>query len=530
MSYVALYRKFRPLTFDEVKGQDAIVTTLKNQVMNDHIQHAYLFSGTRGTGKTSVAKILARAVNCEHPVDGNPDNTCPVCEEILAGSSMNVVEIDAASNNGVDNIREIIDQVQYRPTSGRYKVYIIDEVHMLSQGAFNALLKTLEEPPEYVIFILATTEASKIPLTITSRCQRYDFRRIDLSTMTDHLTALLEKEGAEAEEKALRYLARAADGSFRDALSLLDQCLSFHPEGILTYDQVLKALGASGPDQVRALTSALSKGSVTAALSVFEEMIGAGKEIGQIVTDLIWHLRDLLLLQKTDDAGSELIEATSEQLLMLKEDAAALPQAFLMRSIRLLSNLLNDLRHASNKRTLTEIAIIRLATPSTEQDAESLTERIRMLEEEVEELRRTGISAPLYRDEAPPEAAMPEPEEEEESGPAAPEDLQTIRAEWNRIVADVTDGFKKQMLAEAIPKFNGRNHDNKLYLEFRDENAERCVRDEGLKQALVDLIRRRYKKDVEIEMHLAKESPAGLRTIRIEEQLKRIKMPVMKEE
>ena len=244
MSYTALYRKFRPDTFSEVKGQDAIVTTLKNQIRADRIGHAYLFCGTRGTGKTSVAKIFARAVNCEHPVDGNPCGECKTCRDIAAGRSMNVIEIDAASNNGVDNIREIRDEVAYSPAEGKYKVYIIDEVHMLSIGAFNALLKTLEEPPSYVIFILATTEAQKIPVTILSRCQRYDFKRITQEEIAGRLRELLEREQIEAEEKAIRYIARKADGGMRDALSLADQCISFYLGEKLTYD--LPAAGCGG--------------------------------------------------------------------------------------------------------------------------------------------------------------------------------------------------------------------------------------------------------------------------------------------
>ena len=248
MSYTALYRKFRPAEFEDVKGQDHIITTLKNQIKADRIGHAYLFCGTRGTGKTTVAKIFAKAVNCEHPVDGSPCGECTMCKNIAAGTSMNVIEIDAASNNGVDNIREIREEVSYRPTEGRYKVYIIDEVHMLSIGAFNALLKTLEEPPEYVIFILATTEAHKIPITILSRCQRYDFKRITIDTIAARLDELMKKEQVEVEEKAIRYIAKAADGSMRDALSLLDQCIAFYLGQKLTYDHVLEVLGAVDTD------------------------------------------------------------------------------------------------------------------------------------------------------------------------------------------------------------------------------------------------------------------------------------------
>ena len=248
MSYTALYRKFRPVEFEDVKGQEHIITTLKNQIEANRIGHAYLFCGTRGTGKTTVAKIFAKAVNCEHPVNGSPCGECAMCRSIAAGTSMNVIEIDAASNNGVDNIREIREEVAYRPTEGKYKVYIIDEVHMLSIGAFNALLKTLEEPPEYVIFILATTEVHKIPITILSRCQHYDFKRISIETITDRMRDLMQEEQVEVEEKALRYVAKAADGSMRDALSLLDQCIAFYLGQKLTYDNVLEVLGAVDTD------------------------------------------------------------------------------------------------------------------------------------------------------------------------------------------------------------------------------------------------------------------------------------------
>ena len=295
MSYTALYRKFRPQNFEDVKGQEHIVTTLKNQIKADRIGHAYLFCGTRGTGKTTIAKILAKAVNCEHPIDGSPCNECPTCRAINAGASMNVVEIDAASNNGVDNIREIREEVAYRPTQGRYKVYIIDEVHMLSAGAFNALLKTLEEPPSYVIFILATTEVHKIPITILSRCQRYDFKRITVDTIADRLRELMEKEGNDVEDKAIRYIAKAADGSMRDALSLLDQCIAFYLGEKLTYEKVLENLGAVDTDVFSRLLREILSQHTSQAIKILEDLIIRGRELGQFVTDFIWYLRNLLL-------------------------------------------------------------------------------------------------------------------------------------------------------------------------------------------------------------------------------------------
>ena len=313
MSYTALYRKFRPSTFEDVKGQDHIVTTLKNQIRADRIGHAYLFCGTRGTGKTTIAKILARSVNCEHPVDGSPCKECPTCKAILAGVSTNVIEIDAASNNGVDNIREIREEVAYRPTQGRYKVYIIDEVHMLSTGAFNALLKTLEEPPSYVIFILATTEANKIPVTILSRCQRYDFRRITIDTIAARLSELMEKEGVDVEEKAIRYVAKAGDGSMRDALSLLDQCIAFYLGQKLTYDKVLEVLGTVDTEIFSQMLRTILAGDVTGSIRTLETLLNRGKELGQFVTDFTWYLRNLLLVKSADET-EELLDVSTENL------------------------------------------------------------------------------------------------------------------------------------------------------------------------------------------------------------------------
>ena len=337
MSYTALYRKFRPSTFDQVKGQDHIVQTLKNQINANRIGHAYLFCGTRGTGKTSVAKIFAKAVNCEHPVDGSPCNECETCRGITNGSAMNVIEIDAASNNGVDNIRQIRDEIQYSPSSGKYTVYIIDEVHMLSIGAFNALLKTLEEPPAYVIFILATTEPHKIPITILSRCQRYDFKRISIDTIAARLSELMEKESIEVEDKAIRYVAKAADGSMRDALSLLDQCIAFYLGQKLTYDNVLDVLGAVDNEIFSRLTRSVIDSDVTTSLNILDEIIMQGREPGQFVNDFIWYLRNLMLIKTSDDDEiMEVIDASAERIEALKEEAQMVNVDVIMRYIRII--------------------------------------------------------------------------------------------------------------------------------------------------------------------------------------------------
>lgn len=389
MSYTALYRKWRPSTFDEVKGQDNIVTTLKNQVINDRIGHAYLFCGTRGTGKTSVAKILAKAVNCAHPVDGNPCGECEVCRAVAAGASMNVIEIDAASNNGVDNIREIKEEVAYPPTQGRFKVYIIDEVHMLSIGAFNALLKTLEEPPAYVIFILATTEAHKIPITILSRCQRYDFKRISIDTISARLSELMVAEDISADERALRYVAKAADGSMRDALSLLDQCLAFYMGQELRYENVLEVLGAVDTEVFSDFFRGIVAGDAIGLIHKLEKIIIDGRDLSQFVSDFTWYLRNLMLLQSQTDA-SHVLEMSEENMKLLKEDAKLTDLNGVMRYIRIFSELSGQLKNSSQKRVMVEVALIKMTQPAMEKGLnDALMDRIAVLERRMQ----TGLEA-----------------------------------------------------------------------------------------------------------------------------------------
>lgn len=379
MSYMALYRKFRPQTFDEVKGQDHIVTTLKNQVKNDRLGHAYLFTGTRGTGKTTIAKILARTINCQHPIDGSPCMECAMCKAISAGNSLNVVEMDAASNTGVDSIRQIIEEVSYPPTEGRYKVYIIDEVHMLSTGAFNALLKTLEEPPSYVIFILATTEVHKIPITILSRCQRYDFHRISIDTIAARLQDLMQREGVDVEEKAIRYVAKAADGSMRDGLSLLDQCLAFYMGQKLTYDNVLKVLGAIDTEVFSRLLRYIIAGQITQCIDLLESIVTQGRDLNQFVVDFTWYLRNLMLI-KSAEGMEEALEMSSDNLALLKEEAQLVDTDVVMRYIQVLSDLSSEIKYASQKRVLIEIALIKLCKPQMEQDISALLNRMSNME------------------------------------------------------------------------------------------------------------------------------------------------------
>ena len=464
MAYQALYRKWRPLEFEDVKGQEHIVTTLKNQIRADRIGHAYLFCGTRGTGKTTVAKIFAKAVNCEHPVDGSPCGECPTCKAIAEGRSMNVIEIDAASNNGVDNIREIRDEVQYSPTEGRYKVYIIDEVHMLSIGAFNALLKTLEEPPAYVIFILATTEAHKIPVTILSRCQRYDFHRISIETIAGRLSQLMEAEHINVEEKAIRYVAKAADGSMRDALSLLDQCIAFYLGQDLKYENVLEVLGAVDTAVFAEMLSYILKADTYACMQLLEQIIMQGRDLGQFVSDFVWYLRNLLLVKTTDDEAKaeDIIDVSADNLEQLKKDSKQVDVDTLMRYIRVLSELANELKFSTQKRIKVEVTLIKLTRPAMEQrqDMGDVISRITLLEQEMQEAMEAlkngvvagtqGISgmadiagaAGNASDYAAAGMAVSQPVQKRVIE-AMPEDIKQLAKQWDSIVHSIEEPLKR---------------------------------------------------------------------------------------
>lgn len=529
MSYTALYRKFRPATFEEVKGQDHIVTTLKNQIQAGRIGHAYLFCGTRGTGKTTVAKILAKAVNCEHPLDGSPCNECSSCQAIQAGISTNVIEIDAASNNGVDNIREIREEVSYRPTQGRYKVYIIDEVHMLSTGAFNALLKTLEEPPEYVIFILATTEVNKIPVTILSRCQRYDFKRITIDTIAGRLMELMQKEGVEAEERAVRYVAKAADGSMRDALSLLDQCIAFYLGESLTYDKILNVLGTVDTEVFSQLLRRVIVQDAAGSIRILEELVVKGKEMGQFVNDFTWYMRNLMLVSSSDHL-EDVLDVSTENLKQLREESTMIDSDTLMRYIRIFSELSGQIRYSAQKRILVEIALIRLCRPQMETSLDSVLDRIRVLEEKAEQ----GVwnAAPAQ----PGGTRAVEAEEAEEQAPpviqkAAPEDLRRIRGEWRRIIGQTTQPLKNY-LQGSVPKYDSETGDSRLFVEFSDRTAHLYVNRPEKIEEIKAAIRTVIGCEAQVEVVLAdREGRRGLAEIPVEEIIKEeIHMPVVEED
>lgn len=495
MSYTALYRKFRPQSFGDVKGQEHIVTTLRNQIKAERIGHAYLFCGTRGTGKTTVAKIFAKAVNCENPSDGSPCGECALCRAIASGASMNVIEIDAASNSGVDNIREIVDEVSYSPAEGRYKVYIIDEVHMLSMVAFNALLKTLEEPPSYVIFILATTEVHKIPVTILSRCQRYDFKRITIDTIAGRMRELMQAEGVDAEEKALRYIAKTADGSMRDALSLLDQCIAFHFGEKLTYDKALEVLGAVDTAVFGRLFELALGQDVTGCIELLEEIVMQGRELSQFVVDFTWYLRNLLLVQSSGNI-EDVIDVSSENLARLKEEAEMADMDTVIRYIRIFSELSGRIRYASQKRILIEVTLIKLCRPGMETDTESLLGRVRDLEKKIE----NGIVAvPQGGGEytgGTQEVPKPAVQAKEELPKAIPEDVKHVVERWNTMVMDMEQPMKTYMKGARL----SLGGDNRLLIVVEDGPASDYLKNPENKEQLRRRISESAQKEIEIEV------------------------------
>lgn len=494
MSYTALYRKFRPGSFEEVKGQDHIVTTLTNQIKAERIGHAYLFCGTRGTGKTTIAKIFAKAVNCENPADGSPCGECALCRAIASGASMNVIEIDAASNNGVDNIREIVDEVSYSPAEGKYKVYIIDEVHMLSIGAFNALLKTLEEPPSYVIFILATTEVHKIPITIMSRCQRYDFKRITIDTIVGRMRELMEAEAVRVEERALRYIAKTADGSMRDALSLLDQCIAFHFGEELTYDKALEVLGAVDTAVFGRLFELVLAEDVTGCIELLEEIVIQGRELSQFVADFTWYLRNLLLAQSSENI-EDVIDVSTENMERLMAEAQMTDMNALMRYIRIFSELSGKIKYASQKRILIEVALIKLCRPGMETDMDSLFARIRDLEKKME----NGVAlVPQKTEPDTPGGEKKERLQTVELPKAVPEDVKKAVELWSSIVTGMGQPMKTY-LKDARLSLGG---DNKLMIVVEEGLAsdylmKNTENRELLKRAVCEAVQREIELDIQ---------------------------------
>lgn len=379
MAYTALYREWRPKTFNDVVGQEHITTTLKNQILNHRIAHAYLFCGTRGTGKTSTAKVFAKALNCLNLQDGEPCNECEMCRKINEGLAIDVTELDAASNNGVDKIRDIIDDVKYPPQEAKYKVYIMDEVHMLSAGAVNAFLKTLEEPPNNVIFILATTDPQKLPITILSRCQRFDFKRINNNEITARLRKIVDDQNVLADERSLNLIARVSDGAMRDSLSILDQAISMG-NGNVDYNTVVSMLGLVTNEHLFNLTNAVIQRSVEKSIGIIEDVIYSSKDIYLFIKDLITHYRNLLMAKVTNNP-EEVLDMSEENIALIKEQSARLRAEEIMRCIRILQEAENNAKLSKQARLYCELAIIKMCKIEYDTSSEVMLTRLNKLEE-----------------------------------------------------------------------------------------------------------------------------------------------------
>ena len=444
-AYQALYRKYRPQTFDDVSGQMAVTQTLKTQLLSGKMSHAYLFTGSRGTGKTSCAKILAKAVNCLDPKDGNPCNCCEACRTIDSGACMDVLEIDAASNNGVDNVRDLRDDAVYTPSQVKMRVYIIDEVHMLSISAFNALLKIIEEPPEHLLFILATTELHKVPATILSRCQRFSFRRISQEDIVERLQYVAYQENIDLDDAAARVLARMADGGMRDALSLLDQCASA-TVGELSAERVYACLGIAGEQKAGELMGYVAAHDAGKALELFNQLYADGKDVGALLDELACLARDLLILKTAPDSGISMLSGVASD-----KQAAKLAQRFsggeLLRIMELLEDTMAGFTRNASRRMDAELCILSMCQPKLQLDAQALNARLTRLEERLDS---GDFTAPVKAAAAPVEEEELPPLPDDMDAPPLIEEIPAPRVEsqpipaafWTELVAAVRQELK----------------------------------------------------------------------------------------
>lgn len=503
----ALYRSYRPQIFDDVVGQEYIIRTLKNQIENNNIGHAYLFTGTRGTGKTSTAKIFARAVNCNYGINQEPCNECDLCRGILSDNIIDVIEIDAASNNSVDDIRELRESVKYSPTKAKYKVYIIDEVHMLSQGAFNALLKTLEEPPSYIIFILATTEPHKIPATILSRCQRFDFKRVTVKDMSDRMKKICIEENIHVEDKALNLISRNSQGALRDALSILDQCISFGDNKI-EYKDVVELLGTVNVDQLFDMAKCIINQDTKKSLQNLNEFVLCGKDIRNLINDLIDHFRNLMVCKVSNELD-EIISLPDEILILLKEQSNSIDMNSLIRILNILSVAQDNIRSSSNPRVLAEVTIMKLAQPMFDESKESLIKRIENLENIIES---GSIKISIDSNHNSKEDYIVENNEDEEAiyENIKNEDVKLIEKSWEKIRGNIkNDKESKQMplffLLGDVKSFNVSN--NVLYLIYGKgfEFAKKRLSDSSTIKYIEGMIRETINRSFNVRVILESE-------------------------
>lgn len=506
----ALYRAYRPQTFKDVVGQKHIIRTLKNQIQNNNVGHAYLFCGTRGTGKTSTAKIFARALNCQNSVDEEPCNECEVCKDILSDNIMDVIEIDAASNNSVDDIREIRENVKYTPAKCKYKVYIIDEVHMLSQGAFNALLKTLEEPPSYVIFILATTEPHKIPSTILSRCQRFDFKRVTVKDMSNRMKEICDDVNVVVDDRALNLIARNSQGALRDALSILDQCMSFS-ENDIEYKDVVDLLGTVNIEQLFEMAEYVIKEDTKKCLEILNEFVVWGKDIKNLIDDLIDHFRNLMVCKVSSDLD-EIISLPEEIVEQLKVQASTIEVNDIIRILNILSTTQDAIKVSSNPRVLAEVSIMKLSQPMFDESKESLLKRISNLEEVIKSgkinINNNVEIESKKEDKETCEKNEVKAEEEVFYEEVKSEDVELIEKSWENILTHIKKD--KNMPVYAIlreaKEFNVSA--NNLYIVFDDSFAfaKNKLSDEKTRNYIESVIREILNRSFSIKIILKSET------------------------
>jgi len=485
MAYTALYRKLRPQSFERVVGQNHITRTLKNQINARRITHAYLFCGTRGTGKTSVAKIFAKAINCINPKDGEPCNECEICKSINRGTFINVYEIDAASNNGVDSIRNINEDVKYPPTQGNYKVYIIDEVHMLSIGAFNALLKTLEEPPLHVVFILATTDPQKIPVTIVSRCQRFDFRRITNKDMSDALKKYMDEENIDITDEAINYIAHVSDGAMRDALSTLDQCISFYFDEQITIEKVLEVVGNVDESVFFDMTDAIVNMDSTRCMNIIEQIVLKGRDISQFVNSLILHFRNLIVSANVFESTNAL-DYSAEKIQQYKNQALSINENKIIELINIFSELQTQIKFYSNPRIMLEVCCIKICNPIETQAYNDVETRLKNIENKISNYRFVNVEdvkkniktdIPIVKK-------------------AVPEDMQTVIDNWENIFDEFKDYLRSIVESHAYP---GTLSDRFLYIVCQSVFFDYLKREEN-KKKIEDVLKKKFNKEYEIKI------------------------------
>lgn len=489
MSYIALYRKWRPKTFDEVRGQEVATKALKNQIIANHIAHAYLFTGTRGTGKTSVAKIMARAVNCTNPKNGNPCNECEACKSILKDASISVVELDAATNNGIDDIRIIKEQITYPPTDVKYKVFIIDEAHMLSKAAANALLKTLEEPPEYAIFILATTDVHRLPVTVCSRCQRYDFKRIKTQVIADRLREICDDENVDISDKAVYHIAISGDGALRDAISILDECRAFYPEQRIEYDDVLNVIGTIDSKIFGEILQNVSQRNINGIISIVNDLVYEGRDISQLVNDFIWYMRNMLIVKNGQDV-TYLLDMTKDAIDSMYEVKDVVSKEQLIRYIGIFSELSNKIKFSSQKRILFELELIRLMTPSMDIDVESVLDRLSYLENSIREGSINVVDKKLNYEKNDNEEKVVELEK------AVYDDYQVIKKDWNNIVNSLRN-YIAALLSGVKPNIS---ESGELIIAFKDNNKYQYFNKEDIIEEVKKELESRYNKEFNIKV------------------------------